>query len=130
AFAALVLASCLSSVVLILTSDYPRASARPLDAFPEPQWGPDIQVNPTVSSTPSAYRNFSLAVNPINPNNVIASAESAYSDQGLIAYRWSTDAGRNWGGGWFPGPWGDDQRPGRDTRVAFDANGIGYYSAL
>ena len=39
---------------------------------PEPQWGIDIQVNATSISTPSLKANFSLAVNPANPNDAIA----------------------------------------------------------
>ncbi len=127
--AALTLAFCLLGVVLALSPSYLPASARPLDPIPEPQWGPDIQVNPTVSSTPAVYRNPSLAVNPANPNIVLAGSESSFSDQGPIAYHWSTDTGRTWSSGGFTGPWNGDLIPQGDVRVAFDANGVGYYSA-
>ncbi len=69
-----------------------------------------------------------MAVNPTDPNNVIAGYESPFSSNGVSAYSWSTDAGRTWSGGGFVGPWNGDMMPQGNSRVAFDASGVGYYS--
>lgn len=121
---------CLLGLVLALTPGHLTASSASPGSASEPQWGADIQVNPIASRTPVVDRNYSLAVNPVAPNHVIASYESPFSDQGAIEYASSTNGGQTWSGGSFPGPWGDNLTPLQDTHVAFDANGIGYYSAL
>src|SRR4051812_32855851 len=126
--AAMVLVFCLLGVILAISPEHGPASARPLDSVPEPQWGIDIQVNPPPSRTPVVDRNYSLAVNPLSPNNVIAGYESPFSGEGIVSYAWSTNGGRTWGGNAIPGPWGGDLTPIQDAHVAFDANGIGYYS--
>src|SRR5689334_11768622 len=74
---------------------------------PLPQWGPDTQVNPTPTDNPyhPLQLNPSLAVNPTNPNTVIAGWESFQSAPTVDAFQWSTNQGLTWSGGRFEGPW-------------------------
>src|SRR3954451_5540705 len=107
------LVMCVAGVALLLSADVGpggralgmAASAHALGVR-EPQWGPDIQVNPRVTVTPSTQKNCSLAINPANPNIVIAGYNSSNPDLGLSGYAASTDAGRTWTGGLLRGPWG------------------------
>jgi hypothetical protein len=103
--AALLLA-CASLVVLLAIQPQARA-ADVLPLGPLPQWGPDIQVNP--SPPPEAYHplqlNLALAANPANPNILLAGWESYQLDPTPDAYAWSTDQGLTWSGGRFNDPW-------------------------
>src|SRR4051794_16572074 len=80
-------------VSLLLAAGQSQARTVPQAPAPVPQWGVDIQVNPTPTGTPyhPLQMNFSLAVNPVNPNNVIAAWDSWQLDPGPDAYGWSTD---------------------------------------
>ena len=40
-------------------------------------WGPDTRVDPVTTITPDAQRNVTLAVNPDNPDEVVASYDSS-----------------------------------------------------
>src|SRR5437870_3968830 len=61
-----------------------------------PQWGPDIRVNPLSTLTPSMQQNFAFAVNPANPNEVIAGYDSWNDVLTDSAYARSTDGGSTW----------------------------------
>src|SRR6478672_9275452 len=126
------LTACLIAAVLLLSADIAPARPALAGALGEPQWGTDIQVNPRVTLTPSAQKNFSLAINPTDPNMIIGGYSSSSPSSGLSAYAWSTNAGRTWGGGQFTGPWGggEPMTPLGDANVAFDARGVGYYSSI
>src|SRR5690242_10161422 len=127
----LVLALSMLAVVLALSGAQRPAQARPLGGVGLPRWGQDIQINPPTIRTPSAERNCTLAINPANPNMVIASYEDQQPRQSFNAYSWSTDAGRTWGGSDFKGPWGSDSlTPFGGASVAFDSHGTGYYTSL
>src|SRR2546430_2553520 len=125
------LASCVLGLILILSGAHLTAHARllsltpdPRSPIPDPQWGPDIRINPDLGSEPSAQRNYSIAINPTNPNNIIASYDSQGVHNSRSAYAWSTDAGRTWASGFFDGPWGSDAlTPLGNAHVAFDHNG-------
>src|SRR4051794_22370456 len=96
----------------------------------EPQWGTDIQVSPDFQITPEAQRNFSMAINPTNPDNIIASYNSQVLHNYLSGYASSTDSGRTWTGGRFTGPWKpDNMTPFGFTSVAYDAQGTGFYAS-
>src|SRR5689334_3695135 len=128
ALSILVLVLCSLGAVLAMSPHRLEASApQPISSIPEPRWGTDIQVNASPSTTPAIYRNYSVAINPTNPNNLIAAYESPFIAQGFLSYAWSSDAARSWGNGTFPGPWGEDIIPLQDPHVAFDAGGTGYY---
>src|SRR6478672_2701173 len=81
----------------MLTSPVAQGAGATRPAVP-PQWGPDIRVNPQTSATPSVQRNYSLAIDPTNPNHVIASYDSQHPPTSISGYAWSTDAGRTWAG--------------------------------
>src|SRR6188474_1232664 len=118
---------CSLAVALIISAGRTSAGAHALAPGSEPQFGIDIQANPTVSSTPATFRNHSLAINPANPNQVISAFESAFSAAGVIASGWSNDGGSTWNTTHFHGPWSGDVEPLLDPHVAFDANGVAYY---
>src|SRR4051794_31456195 len=100
------LAGC-ALAVMLLAAWHSQASAGSHLATQLPQWGPDIRVNPTPTDTPYhlLQLNPSLAVNPANPNLVIAGWESFQSAPTVDAYQWSTDQGVTWSGGRFEGHW-------------------------
>ncbi len=121
-------AAFLIGLVILLGSQQP-ASGTTLPP-PTPQWGHDVRVNPTSSLTPDLQKNFSLAVNPTDPNNIIASYDSLDTNNTNSAYSYSTDAGRTWTGALFYGSWLATSRmiPFGNTSVAFDRQGIAYYA--
>ena len=133
--AALLIATCVIGAWLMLSQPEGMptpVSAVALDTPPEPQWGVDVQVNPPVTSSLPTQKNFSFAVNPTNPDNVIAGYDNTASSNSLSGYSWSTDGGHTWQGGRFEGPWQgtEPMTPLGDANVAFDARGVGYYTSL
>src|SRR2546423_64725 len=96
------LLGCVLAVILLVTGQS-QARAGKQVIVQLPQWGPDIQVNPTPTNTPyhPLQLNPSLAVNPANMNDVIAGWESFQSAPTANAYEWSTDQGLIWSGGRF-----------------------------
>jgi hypothetical protein len=97
-----------------------------------PQWGLDILVSTPATSTATTRSNVSLAVNPRDPNQVLAAYNSDYSDgTALSAYAWSTDAGRSWRGDRFADRWyGGTLLPYGGSAVAFDRQGTALYASL
>src|SRR6266496_1507681 len=69
----------------------------------DPQWGLDIMVDTLLADN---HEDFSLAINPTNSNNVLASYKYEDVNGPSVGYDQSTDAGRTWGGERFSGPWG------------------------
>src|SRR5436190_6888390 len=129
--ASLVLLSCLLGAVIALTSYQPLANAHSSSVAVPPQWGTDIQVNPSPAVTPAAQRNFSIAIHPTNPNNLIAAYDSTGVHNTQNGYAWSTDAGQTWTNNNFWGPWGQQNLdPLGNGSMAFDSRGTAYYTAL
>jgi hypothetical protein len=119
--------------ILILAIGQSHASAGAVVPAQVPQWGPDIQVNPTPTGTPyhPVQRDYSLSINPVDPNTVIAGWNSLQGDPALDAYGWSTDQGLTWSGGRFAGPWNPGKMiPIGTVTAAFDANGTAYYASV
>src|SRR4051794_12763947 len=127
------LPGCIVAIVILLVAGQSRASAgRQSPATGDPQWGADIQVNPTPTGSPyhPLQLNFSLAINPTNPNNVIAGWDSYQSAPSSVAYGSTTDQGLNWSGGRFDGPWNPGGMiPIGNVSVGFDAHGTGYFAS-
>jgi len=118
--------------ILVLVASQSHASAGTLMPAQVPQWGPDIQVNPTPTGTPyhPVQRDFSLAINPTDPNTVIAGWDSLQGDPGLEAYGWSTDQGLSWSTDRFDGPWDPGKMvPIGTVTAAFDAHGTAYFGS-
>jgi hypothetical protein len=111
-----------------LLSAQPPASGAGLPPV-TPAWGRDVRVNPTTSLTPDLQSNFTLAINPTNPNVAIASYDSLDANNTNSAYAVSTDSGRTWTGTQFYGSWSSTYQmiPFGNTSVGFDRNGIAYY---
>lgn len=108
------------------------ASASPGIGSAGPAWGPDIQVNPEPSHTPSNYKNHVIAINPTNPQNIVAGYDRFDWDHSWPAYAASTDGGHTWATNTFSGTWGSAGYipiPGETTMV-FDSAGTGYYTGL
>jgi hypothetical protein len=127
------------AAVLLLQPRTPEALAGvPLPVtpgvLPAPTWGPDIRVSALAVPTPYKRKNITLAVNPVNSNMVAAGYERSKDVSTNISassYSISTDAGRNWTGSAWPGPWGPDQMvPQGDVNVDFDGRGVLYASSL
>lgn len=123
---------CLLSVFILTYTSGQTASAGSSMASHAPQWGVDIPVSSPDDTMRDVHRNVSLSINPTNPDNVIAAYERGHSFQGVTAYSWSTDAGRTWDQGSFDGPWYDTEplTPSGDAHVAFDANGVAYFTGI
>jgi hypothetical protein len=117
-------------LVLALATAPVPGGARSAGPFVTPQWGADIQVNPPSTVTPNANRNFALAVNPTNPNHVVAGYDNIHPEVSSSGYSWSTDAGRTWAGGIHQGQWlsGTTSIPSGNTSVDFDAQGTVYFT--
>src|SRR5438477_6402420 len=123
----------LLGAVFLLSDTYSPTKASPVYTAQslEPVWGPDIQVNPTVISTPAAQRNYSMAINPTNPNNILASYDGLGTHSTLSSYARSRDAGRTWTNDYFEGPWGSQGlSPLGGGNVAFDSRGTAYYVGM
>src|SRR5437867_1654716 len=117
-----------TGVVLVVRLP-PAAGAHLLVPRVEPRWGPDFRANPSPTKTTDKHKNISMAVDPTNPNKVLAGYD--YRDSGGLGsgYSWSTDGGRTWLGGYFerPQPGGASLLPFGNASVAFDASGTAYY---
>ncbi|MEO8285580.1 MAG: S-layer homology domain-containing protein [Chloroflexota bacterium] len=127
---ALSLCLLLAAAASILSLKQPSAQAQPLSMPGSVTFGPDILVNPTSTIETVRQKNFSLAVNPTNPDNVVA----AYDSSGTVfletAYSASTDGGQTWAGAPFTATWGvDNYQSFGDARMVFDAHGTGYLSS-
>lgn len=128
---AVALAFCSLGLVLSVPTLRATATTGFEDLVHNPQWGPDIRINPDEGEGPSAQRNYSVAINPTNPNNVLATFESQGIHSSRNGHAWSTDAGRTWASSFFTGTWGSDGlTPLGNTNVAFDNNGVAYYTSL
>ncbi len=123
----ILLAAGLLAVVALQGGTGRAAPARP--AAP-PIWGPNARVNPLTSVTPSVQRNAALAVDPANPDRIVAGYDSWDPGATYSGYGISTDGGRTWAGGRFYGPWISDAIPFGEPNVAVDQHGIIYYSCL
>jgi hypothetical protein len=123
-------AALLFGLLIVLGIGHPALSAAWFPAVASPAWGTDVRVNPTTSLTPDLQANFSLAVNPTDPNNLIASYDSLDPNNTNSAYSVSTDAGRTWTGAQFYGSWSPTDRliPFGNNSVRFDRNGVAYYT--
>src|SRR5437588_12528636 len=66
-----------------------------------PQWGTDIQVNPTPTGTPyhPVQINYSMVIKPTDENKIIAGWDSYEYGDRSSAYASSTDQGLTWSGG-------------------------------
>jgi hypothetical protein len=106
----------------------PRARGAADHTPPPPQWGTDIRVNPVSHVTPSVQRNFAFAVNPAQPQEVIAGYDSPNGVLTDSAYARSTDGGQTWAAAWFFGPWLGNAEPTGSTSVGADAHGVLYYT--
>lgn len=123
------LASAFIAIAFLLYARQPVAKADQLLASAAPSWGADVQVNPNPSATPAVQINPILAVDPLNPNLVLAGYDSDEASGTGTGYASSTDGGRSWVGGRFTGPWGAQNLiPDGNVNVAFDGQGVGYYS--
>ncbi len=97
--------------------------------IPLPVWSRDVQVN-APPALPAAERNIALAINPLNPQFVIAGYDSVEQNFLRSGYGASTDGGATWTAGRFEGPWGTDQlTPVGGVSVAFDGAGTSYYAS-
>src|SRR5688500_12180637 len=116
--------------VLILLVGQSTAGAHQQASIPNPEWGPDIRVNPTTTAPLIAQRNSAMAVSPLNPNLTIASYDNNEKDIRYSGHATSTDAGLTWNAGRLSCGWGHGLQPLGDTQVAFDAWGTGYYTSI
>jgi hypothetical protein len=101
----------------------------------------DGKTNFEVTTTNGPANEVTIAVNPKNPNNLIAGAKDytlGPSGSGYIVwsgYYWSTDGGKTWGNNLMGYPNIDDSILGvydaiSDPVVGFDGQGNAYYSGL
>ncbi|HET9493917.1 MAG TPA: sialidase family protein, partial [Chloroflexia bacterium] len=127
------------AVLLFLQTSAPGASAgtptQPSPGvLPSPTWGTDIRVSALAVPTPYKRKNITLAINPTNSNMVVAGYERSKDvgpNTSASSYSVSTDAGRNWTGSEWPGPWGTEEMvPYGDVNVDFDGHGTLYASSL
>lgn len=76
----------------------------------------------------------SIAINPLNPRNIVGGANDYRLGWGASGFYASTDNGENWYGGIRPFPTptnGDDHiNGGGDPAVVFDREGVVYYADL
>ena len=82
-----------------------------------PQWLSAQPVNVRIDAPGANPEEVSIAINPKNPDNMIAGANLRY-------YFWSTDAGRTWTQSQLPA------NTYGDPCVIFDADGRAYYAHL
>ncbi len=98
------------SVGLLMPAGGALAGARSAPARPQippPVWGRDSQVNPP-PPLPAAERNIALAINPLDPQIVIAGYDSLEQNFLRSGYGASSDGGATWTADRFLGPWGSD----------------------
>ncbi|HKP52894.1 MAG TPA: S-layer homology domain-containing protein [Chloroflexia bacterium] len=120
------LGALLLAVALILTARESPAVASHAKVIPNPVWGLDIRVNPPNTGNLDANRNLAFAVDPTNPNNVVAAYDNYMSAGSQAAFSRSTDAGRSWSGGRIPLVEPGQMVPYYNAGVAYDAAGTAY----
>ncbi len=96
---------------------------------PPPQWGTDIRVDSIPSNVLAVAQNFSLAINPAYPDDVLAGFDTWNSAPSNSMYARSTDGGRTWQSDWLYGPWFGDGSPYGFTSVGADAQGTFYFTS-
>src|SRR5215210_5175928 len=72
----LCMVTCGIFVALVLTGPY-VAGARTNGMSAAPHWGGDVRVNPVVTGTRELIKNYSIVVNPTNPNTLLAGYDYA-----------------------------------------------------
>jgi hypothetical protein len=127
-FSLICLGVCLSALVgtFLLTRPY-TAGARPVGPFTEPEWGTDVRVNPIISGTREMFKNYTMAINPANPNMLLGGYDYASPSLWSLGYAVSTNTGISWTNGLFGGIWGEDMIPQYNSSVAFSSQGLAYY---
>ncbi|MDQ6740547.1 MAG: exo-alpha-sialidase, partial [Actinomycetota bacterium] len=118
---ALLLASILAVII-----EQPISRAAPPASGVPPTWGTAIRVSPVFTTTPDAQVNYALAVNPVNPDRVLAGYDSYGPNAITSGYALSSDAGRTWTGDRFYDTWISNTMPSGNTSVGFDRAGTGY----
>jgi hypothetical protein len=114
------------------------SSPKPLDQRDKDQvekiseGGDDRRTNLEYSCFPQDET--SIAINPVNPRNIVGGANDYRLGWGASGFYSSTDNGENWYGGIRPFPTptnGDDHiNGGGDPGLVFDREGVVYYSDL
>jgi hypothetical protein len=88
-------------------------------------------LNPTPVATPAGQKNYAMAVDPTNPNNLLTAYEGSGHNFRQTAYGRSTDAGRTWAMDAFSNTWGPDEyTPFGEVNVAYDGTGVGFLTSL
>jgi hypothetical protein len=118
-------------VALIGGAGYGTADAGAKINSAMPAWGADFAVNPPPVYTPSALRNSTIAIDPTDPQKLIAGYENTGYKLNETDYATSSDAGRTWATGAFTASWGvPNYIPFGDVNVAYDGRGTGYFTTL
>jgi len=117
----------LLGLIIILPARSPARATTAPRTVAVPQWTGDIPIDPPAVITPDIQFDSALAIDPLNPNLVIAGFNSQHPALTNSGYGWSTDAGRTWSTGQFTEPWVPNSVPNGNVSVAFDRQGTGYY---
>jgi len=116
----------LLALTLVVIIEQPISRAAPLTPGAPPTWGTDIRVSPVFTTTPDAQVNYALAVDPTNPDRVLAGYDS-YGFNGVTSgYALSSDAGRTWTGDRFYATWISNTMASGNTSVGFDRQSTAY----
>ena len=122
----ILLAAFAAVVVLLISTGELPVEANPGQPVANPVFGLDVRVNPPNTGNLDANRNPSIAVDPTNPNNVVAGYDNYLSAGSQTAFSRSTDAGRTWTGGRIPLIEPGQLVPYFNAGVAYDAQGTAY----
>ncbi len=116
-----------AGILCLLLPGTSRAAAPPADGLPV--WGPNTRIHPPGSPNVNIQRNFSIAIDPAHPDDVVAGYDSWNNYLTNSAYARSTDGGATWNTDWFYGPWLGDMQPNGNTSVVVDPQGTFYYAS-
>ena len=117
----------LATAIVLIAALQSSVSAGSARVSANPVWGPDIRVSPPSGKTTDLNRNLSIAVDPTNPNNAMASYVNFTSVGDRSFFSDSTDGGRTWTSARLPLLGTDQMIPVHTGGVAYDAAGTAYY---
>jgi photosystem II stability/assembly factor-like uncharacterized protein len=139
-FKALMMVALLVLAVLAMIIVY-RASMRGPredEIIKPPEVMVDVETNVPVADVPESNNEPHIAVNPVDPDNLVAGGNDYGTPLGdsWCGFYWSDDGGLNWTRGLIPGyPGGPSSiltgyEGAGDAVLAFDSNGNAYYAGI
>ncbi len=121
-----------TAAILVWGEQSPVSAQSPRDSN-NPTWGADLRINPlepVARANAQVNRILTLAVDPTNPNNVVAGYDTTTNEGLNSAFSSSSDGGISWTGGRIAPVGTQHMIPQGNGGVAYDAAGTSYFVTM